>query len=138
MRTAPAGHVVEARHQVRQRGLARAAGAHQRHHFAGLHLQVERLQLEAVRRAADSGSRRCRTESTSAKSRELRRARLSLNLLIAVQVFEDFLRRAQGLLEDLWMPASRFTGSYSISSAITKLVNSPGASWCRVLICMRA
>ena len=25
----------------------------------------------------------------------------------------------------LWMPTSRFTGSYSISSAITKLVNSP-------------
>ena len=48
---APAGDVVEARHQVGQGGLAGAARAHQRHHLAGLHFQVEVLNLEAVGRA---------------------------------------------------------------------------------------
>jgi hypothetical protein len=37
-------HVEEARNQVDQRGLARAAGAHQRQHFAGAHLQIDVVQ----------------------------------------------------------------------------------------------
>ena len=50
------GHIVEARHQVRQRGFARAARAHQRHHLAGLHFQVDAV-ADGIRWArSDSGS----------------------------------------------------------------------------------
>ena len=56
IRMAPAGHVVEARDQVRQRGLARAAGSHQGHHFPGLHLQIDAIENQV--RSGDVGYRK--------------------------------------------------------------------------------
>ena len=47
----PGGHVVEARHQRRQRGLARARRAHERDHLARPHRDVE-----AVERVQADGS----------------------------------------------------------------------------------
>ncbi len=41
---APRGHIEEARNQVDQRRLARAARPHQRQHLAGLHLQIDVVQ----------------------------------------------------------------------------------------------
>ena len=94
------GYIVKSRNQVGQRGFSPAARTHQRHHFAGAHFQANAAQSESVGRVliveVDVVQHDRMLEFA-----ELRRARLFDNLLIAIQVFEDFLRSAQGLLEDV-------------------------------------
>ena len=44
MRMRPLSYIEEARNQVDQRGFSRAAGADQRQHLAGLHIQIDVVQ----------------------------------------------------------------------------------------------
>ena len=127
--TAPAGHVVEARHQVGQRGLAAAARPHQRHHFAGFHLQVEAPECGNRRAPTGSGTRRRRRRS---RFGEARRAS-------ARPAFRRSPRRGRDTRKPsatrraparrcCECPPGASPARSSISRAITKLVKSPGVS----------
>ena len=64
------GGVVEARHQVGERGLAAAARPDQGDHLAGFDLQIRACEAETVGRAGIVERRRCRRRCGSAKPRE--------------------------------------------------------------------
>ena len=113
------GDVVKSRHQIRKRGFSRAAGSHQRHHFAGLHFQTHRIERKSLRCARIMETDIVKQDRFF-KPRQLHRAGALLHLLIAVEIFETFCDAPSACWKMLWIPARRFTGSYSISSATTK------------------
>ena len=100
---APRRGVVEARHQVGDRGLPPAARTHQRHHFAGLHFQVQALETEAIWRAGIVEADVLENNAVL-ETGEPRSARRIHHGLLVVQIFEHLLRCAQRLLEDVVDP----------------------------------
>ena len=95
-----AGDVVKARHQIGERGFPAAAGAHQRHHFARLHFQTHAAHVKSVGRV-----RIAEIDIIEAIAcwnlPSFAAPGFSTTLLIAIQVFENLLRRAERLLENV-------------------------------------
>ena len=81
--------------------LPRAARADQRHHLAGPHFQLNASQAEPVGRVLIVEADVIQHDAACWNLPSFAAFGLLDDLLIAIQIFEDFLRRAQSLLEDI-------------------------------------
>src|SRR6185312_7060875 len=87
----------EARHQARERRLARAAGSDQRHHFTRADIERYAIQLKPARRRV--AERRVVERNAVAELADGVRAWFVADLLRLVEIGEDFLRGAERLLK---------------------------------------
>src|SRR5258706_270128 len=101
--------VVETRHEICKRGFPSAAWSHQRYDLARFHFQTNLVEHKSVWRAGVS-ERHVLEQNRFFEAREPGRARALLDLLFAIQIFEDFLRRSEGLLENVVDAGQAFDG----------------------------
>ncbi len=92
--------VVKTRHQIRQRGLARAARADQRDDLPGLYFQIQVFQTESIGRAGITEADVLKPDGML-KTHQPLRIGFFANGPLAIQIFEDFLGCAQRLLENV-------------------------------------
>src|SRR5208283_378219 len=95
----PAGHVEEARQQVYQRGLARAAGTDNRDYFARHYFQIDIVQHLAVVVSAAVAEVNMLEAYALVEWRQVQGAGLLADIIPGVEKIEDRRRRAQRLLE---------------------------------------
>src|ERR1041384_3659486 len=98
-RTAPLD-TGDPRQQVGEAGLAAAARPDQRDHFAGLHLEMDVLKLEAIGRSGVAESDMVEQDVVAKRSERVR-VRFFHDLLGAAEVFENLLRGSESLLKDV-------------------------------------
>src|SRR5581483_9649403 len=95
----PAAHIEEARQQMHQRRLARAAGADDRNHLARRDLEVDIAQYRTVIARPRISEPDILEANTAAKGRQLDCARRLANIVFLIEETEDLLGGPQRLLE---------------------------------------
>ncbi len=96
---APAGDVEEARQQVHQRGLARAAGADDCDHLSRPHLKIDVVQHLARAISVLIAEVNVLEAYALVERRQLRRAGLLAHIILGIEKIEDRRGRTQRLLE---------------------------------------
>src|SRR5580704_11348306 len=85
--------IVESRHQVRERGLPRSAGPHQRDYLAHSYIQTDRIEYLPIRSARVMKADVLKRDGFL-ETHQLRGAGALLDLLIAIEILKYFLRCA--------------------------------------------